>query len=141
MKEFKLAYSIHNGGDGSASLRFMESLELAEWDQDHMFDDGWGEQCCGEIVLTSESPIICTEKLATKEQFLIDLVHSNSNYLEDFIEIFYPKGIDNYFQVSKEEHYLIVTDTNTIKTYKLWCHKATDTNVFELVSKLKKICK
>ena len=108
MYELELFYSIRGGGDGSASVAFMESKELAQWDQDHM-DEGWGESCNGSIKLKSETPITSEEDIETKEQFLVDLVHQNSDYLKDFIQVFYPDGIDNYFCVSQEQHNLIVS--------------------------------
>ncbi len=52
----RIYWSIQDHGDGSASPLFLDSRKLAEWDQDHM-DEGWGEPCCGELDIISESSI------------------------------------------------------------------------------------
>lgn len=57
-EKLTLYYSVQNGGDGSAYPQFMESLELAEWDQDHA-SEGWGESCTGSITLESDPPHHC----------------------------------------------------------------------------------
>lgn len=41
-------YSIRNGGDGSAYLRYFLNEEDAIDDQENM-DEGWGEPCYGSI--------------------------------------------------------------------------------------------
>ncbi len=43
-----LWYSIGNGGDGSAYLRWFKTKESASLDQDNM-SEGWGEPCYGSI--------------------------------------------------------------------------------------------
>lgn len=63
-------YSITNGGDGSAYPEFMESEELAEWDQDHQ-SEPWGEPCTGSIEIESDSPITVKD-LTTKESYYIN---------------------------------------------------------------------
>ena len=65
----RLYYSIQNGGDGSAYPAWMESKELAEWDQANM-DEGWGEPCCGYIEVLSDSEITFNEKLITIEDLI-----------------------------------------------------------------------
>ena len=67
-----LHYSVQNCGDGSAYPRFFESKELARFDQDNM-DEGWGEPCTGDIVLKSDSPIICAEHVVTLEEKISDI--------------------------------------------------------------------
>jgi hypothetical protein len=65
----RLYYSIQNGGDGSAYPRWMESEELAEWDQRHM-DEGWGEPCCGYLEVESDSEITFNEEITTVDDII-----------------------------------------------------------------------
>lgn len=67
-----LSYSIQNGGDGSAYPRFMESMELCEFDQEYMYE-GWGESCTGEITITSGSPINHDQAVVSVEEYLLEL--------------------------------------------------------------------
>ena len=67
----RIYYSIQNGGDGSAYPRWMESEELARWDQDHM-DEGWGESCDGYIEVQSDTEITVIDKLFTIEDMIKD---------------------------------------------------------------------
>jgi hypothetical protein len=60
----KIWYSVQNCGDGSAYPEFMESEELAEFDQANM-DEGWGESCTGCITIEHDSPITIKEKIST----------------------------------------------------------------------------
>lgn len=90
-----LYYSVQNGGDGSAYPQFMESAELAEYDQENM-DEGWGESCTGSIELESDSPITVKGKeVTTKESYLINML----NYTDfggkhaRFITQFFPNGL------------------------------------------------
>jgi hypothetical protein len=97
--ELKIYYSVRNGGDGSAYPTFMESLELAEWDQEHM-SEGWGESCTGSLILQSDSPITCKTKIVNKESYLIDKYFDNFNpknkEMIEFIENFFSKGLPNF---------------------------------------------
>jgi hypothetical protein len=65
-KEFY--YSVQNGGDGSAYPSFMESMELAEWDQDNM-SEGWGESCTGSITVSSDSEMSSTNVKTALEYY------------------------------------------------------------------------
>ena len=62
----EIFYSIQNGGDGSAYPMFMESMELAELDQEHIIE-GWGEPCTGSITMESDSEITVTKDVNTAE--------------------------------------------------------------------------
>ncbi len=67
--KLKIWYSIQNGGDGSAYPRWMESEELAEWDQANM-DEGWGEPCTGYIEVQADCKITVKEKLTTIDDMI-----------------------------------------------------------------------
>lgn len=77
MHTLTLYYSVSNGGDGSAYPKWFLSEELAQIHQDinnELSGEGWGENCVGEISMTSESPIhIDTSFLGTKETLLKSL--------------------------------------------------------------------
>ena len=81
MYKLELWYSIQNCGDGSAYPEFMESKELAKWDQDNM-DEGWGEPCYGSIILESESPIICKNSVTTIDEKIKEFESSRKEILE-----------------------------------------------------------
>jgi hypothetical protein len=67
----ELFYSPSNGGDGSVSVNFVESAKLASWLQENDYcDEGFAEDCSGSIILESESPIICKERIDTIEDTL-----------------------------------------------------------------------
>lgn len=111
--KLEIFYSVENYGDGSAYPRWMESLELADFDQYHM-DEGWGENCSGSIKLESDSPIICTDNIITKEMYLYEKYLSNVsaeniekssifNEMIEFIEEFFPDGIDFKVKIEKGE--------------------------------------
>lgn len=95
---FILFYSVRNGGDGSAHPIFMESQELADFDQSHM-SEGWGESCTGSITLKSDSPIICLDDdVATKESYFIENYcgewpERDSDEKEEFISQFFTDGL------------------------------------------------
>lgn len=60
MKKLELCYLISNGGDGSVSIDWYESTELAEWYEEWCREQGseiymWGEPCGGTITISSES--------------------------------------------------------------------------------------
>ena len=48
MTKTRVYYSIGNGGDGSAYLRWFLTEELAEKDQENM-EEGWGEPCYDSV--------------------------------------------------------------------------------------------
>lgn len=105
MEELTIYYSVQNGGDGSAYPVFMESMELAEWDQNHM-SEGWGEDCSGSITLTSESPIICKNQVTTKESYYIDRLlgwDPNKEELKDLLDKFFPGGFPKVEVVENEK--------------------------------------
>lgn len=107
MHTLNLYYSIQNGGDGSASPRFMESAELTYWDQEHM-DEGWGEPCDGVITLTSESPITVERiDIMTKERYLIsnyiEGYHARNSEAKEFIEEFFPDGLPEFEVIEEDE--------------------------------------
>jgi len=86
----KIFYSINNGGDGSAYPIFLESQELAEWDQDHMWG-GWGESCDGSITIESDSAIFCEDVISIEDYFKENV--KGEEYEEEFIEQFFPDGL------------------------------------------------
>ena len=49
-------YSIQNGGDGSAYLKWFLHEEEAEYDQENL-DEGWGEPCMGSVETFEHSNI------------------------------------------------------------------------------------
>lgn len=83
--ELTLYYSVSNGGDGSAYPQFSLSKDLVDIHQEmesELRGEGWGEDCVGEITLTSDSPITVSERynksLITKES----IIKSLGYYLE-----------------------------------------------------------
>jgi hypothetical protein len=89
--ELELHYYIQNCGDGSASVTFCESEQLADFDQDE--DNGWGEPCTGSIKLESDSPITVKEEIMTHANYLLNLIDSEDDEkIFKFIEEFYPAG-------------------------------------------------
>jgi hypothetical protein len=89
-------YNVGNGGDGSAYPQFFESMELAEWDEEHE-DEGWGEPSTGKIEFESDSPIICIhDKITTKEKYFIkeyiDSYEPDENERDEFLKKFFPGG-------------------------------------------------
>ena len=93
-----LYYSVGNGGDGSAYPEFMESMELAEWDQDHM-SEGWGESCTGQITLESDSPITPKSEITTKESYYENSASYEKPYIrQEFIDQFFPNGLPEKLQ-------------------------------------------
>lgn len=96
MKTKTIWYSVSNGGDGSAYPHWMESLELAEWDQDHM-DEGWGESCTGSITISSQCDIEIKEKVLTKEGYFLKNYaygfYPDDDEAVEFINKFFPDGL------------------------------------------------
>lgn len=102
MYRVKLFYSVQNGGDGSAYPHLFESLELADWDQEHMYE-GWGENCSGFFELESESPITLLDRIKTKEEVLAELIMDDSEFLKEFLKEFFPNGLNGKFTVKREK--------------------------------------
>ena len=119
MKELTIYYSVQNGGDGSAYPSFMESRELAEWDQAHMYE-GWGEDCSGSITVKSESEIFCDINVATKESYYLDKFldyDPDKDELKEFSNKFFPGGFPKIKIVIEDEDksnskYYIVINVN-----------------------------
>jgi hypothetical protein len=90
-RNLTLHYSIRSGGDGSAFAAFVESKELAQWDQDHQIE-GWGETCLGEIKLESDSPITTTKEITTAASYLVNLIDGECDETKEFLAEFFPNG-------------------------------------------------
>ncbi len=84
-------YSVQNGGDGSAHPKFVESEELAEWDQRHM-DEGWGESCTGSLFVEGDN-LTCPD-IVTAEGYYLDLLldQEQEEKAKKFREKFFPNG-------------------------------------------------
>ena len=95
MEALTIYYSVSNGGDGSAYPHWFESMELAEWDQEHMYE-GWGESCTGSITVESMSAIKLADgqTLNTKESYLIEDLDPED--LEEFKNEFFPNGLPTF---------------------------------------------
>ena len=127
--KYTLYYSVRNGGDGSAYPIFLESQELADWDQDHL-GEGWGENCSGTVTLESESPIVC-DKVISKEEYYIKYIKednyfkyikdgSNQKEMEEFISKFFPEGLPR-FSVRGEDSKTAYTKREVYLNDKLLC--------------------
>lgn len=94
--EYTLYYSVHNGGDGSAYPIFLESQELASWDQDHQ-SEGWGEDCSGTVKLESVTPIVC-DQVISKEKYYIKYIKDGASLeeIKEFISKFFPDGVPHF---------------------------------------------
>ena len=103
-------YSVQNGGDGSAYPMFVETKELARWDQDHM-DEGWGECCSGELVIESDGPITVNDVM-TEFGYMLqhfdfeDLLEkepdeNNKKEFIDFKSKFFPNGLPEFNVVER----------------------------------------
>lgn len=62
----KLYYSTRNNGDGSASVIFMESKELAELDQEYVYE-GFAEDCSSFVAIESNSTIRVDEIVTVED--------------------------------------------------------------------------
>ena len=106
----KIYYSIRNGGDGSASITWMESQELASWDQDHMYE-GWGEDCSGSIEIEGRF----LEKVITKEAYLLDMDEERET--SKFIEQFFPQGLPDFtVTMGRNRYYNILANGFVVAT-------------------------
>ena len=109
----KLYYSVQNGGDGSAYPMFLESEELAEWDQAHM-DEGWGESCTGSIKICGEGKMSCSDVVTTLGFYLDRIQFGEWSDKDLFLEDFFPDGLPEFrVQIRDEAHYydIYVGDT------------------------------
>jgi hypothetical protein len=105
--ELSIFYSVRNGGDGSAYPTFMESMQLAEWDQNHMYE-GWGESCTGELKFKSDSDIVSSFEIVTKESYYLDYLINDSldnNEIRKFINEFFPNGVPEFAVVVIDKNY------------------------------------
>jgi hypothetical protein len=84
-------YSVSNCGDGSAYPQFFDEADLADAHQEYIVTEGWGEDCVGTLVLTSESPINATEsEVASRTGEIARLKKEKS-------EGWFPKEYQEYF--------------------------------------------
>ena len=103
MKLSEIFYSVKNGGDGSAYPEFFTSMELAEWDQDHM-TEGWGEPCCGSIRFVGEAEV--ESEVHNEISYLMYLLFEgwdNDKEIIEYLNEFSPEGIDRI--TFKTEHF------------------------------------
>ena len=105
-----LYYSVRNGGDGSAYPKFVESEELAEWDQAHM-EEGWGEPCTGSITVEGDN-LTCSTDVETKEGYYLNLYfnlvlegYEDNEEAEEFKAEFFPDGLPEFTAKIIELHH------------------------------------
>ena len=67
MEKTTIWYSIGNGGDGSAYLRWFLTEKESEYDQENMYE-GWGEICNGSVETFIGSDIYNTAIEYSQEQ-------------------------------------------------------------------------
>ena len=83
----KIYYYVVNGGDGSATPRFFERLELAEICQDlelELYGEGWAEDCTGLVDVPQ-----------TTEDYLAELEAELSlDYWDERERTAYQKAVD-----------------------------------------------
>lgn len=142
-----LHYSVQNCGDGSAYPKFLESEELAEWDQDHM-DEGWGEPCTGTITIEGDN-LTCTE-VETKEGYYLDLILDRDPMSEEereeakeFKAKFFPNGLPRFtVGISRKQYYGILVTDRVVYEYFAYPEKtATQKGVKKLERRLEKLLK
>lgn len=136
-----LHYSVQNGGDGSAYPKFVESEELAQWDQDHM-DEGWGESCIGSITVGGDN-LTCTDRVETKEGYYLDLVldREEEEQAEEFRAKFFPDGLPEFTVRIIETNYygVFVGDQLVYKHYAYPETRANDKGVAKLEKELEEL--
>jgi hypothetical protein len=116
-------YSVRNCGDGSASPIFFESMELAEWDQEHQYE-GWGESCTGTIQLESDSEItVSRPDVRTVDETLADLFDDDDDDLDDFINTFYDENPIKVKRLSDGYEYRIGSDVTIVGNDHYMKHK------------------
>lgn len=105
----EIYYYIINGGDGSANLKLVETMELAEY-LDEQEDEGWGESSSG--VINDESEIL------SKEQVLIDHISDEDDY-DNFVKKFFTKRISYSEQLEGKYDFYTYFEVNNslVKCY------------------------
>ena len=88
---------------------FLETKELAEWDQEQM-TDAWAEDCWGELILESDSEILCKEAVSVDAYYVQHLYDWDERYADEFdiglfTEKFYPICIPEITVKKGEEKY------------------------------------
>lgn len=100
-------YSVRDNGDGSVSVEFYESLELAAF-----FDDEWGESSTGKVPLKAQT---------VEGIFWQNLVSNYRNFdFAKFVKEFFPDGIPHYnfcIKTVKDKRCVIVTGVGEFYTY------------------------
>ncbi len=93
----RIYYSIQNNGNGSASSKFMDSRELAEWDQDHL-DEGWGDESWGELDMVSATPITVEKVMSTIGYYIWKETDEYWTYTDrdEFESKFFPSGLPKF---------------------------------------------
>ena len=115
MEKLTIIYSVQNGGDGSAYPRLMESMELAEWDQENQYE-GWGESCTGTIEVESDSPIKIVDGVQTAEETFLEMDEDKKEKQKKFLDQFFPEGFPLvYVEFSNNEGYYDVFRTSDEK--------------------------
>lgn len=117
----KFYYSISNGGDGSASIQWMESVELAQWHQDRENEDGegWAEDCSGSIELESDSPILFLSNMNTKYSYLIDFLKYSEKVNKELLKLFY--GVFSVkVEIKDKNYYNILVDDKIVCEYHIY---------------------
>ncbi len=99
----KLYYSVQNCGDGSAYPMFLESEELATWDQAHM-DEGWGESCTGSIEIQGEGVLFCKDVISLLGYYL-EKKDDYGDWLDKdlFLAEFFPDGLPQFRVIIRED--------------------------------------
>ena len=77
----KFYYAISNNGDGSASVHWYESEELASCVDEHQYE-GWGEDCSGSIEFDSIPQPNPKFEITTAQEHLEEL-EEQAEYDED----------------------------------------------------------
>ena len=93
----RIYYSIQDNGDGSASVMFLETQELATWDQEQM-TEGWAEDCSGSLELKSDSQVTSSGVLSVAGYYLEKLKDYDEEYgrsfnKKEFEDKFFPSGV------------------------------------------------
>lgn len=124
MPKHIIYYSIQNAGDGSAFTIFLETKELAVWDQEQMTED-WSEDCWGELILESEGPVTCEESLSVIGYYIERLDDWDEECggfnKKEFEEKFFPDGVPKIkVKISEddnEKYHVYVNDKCYYKKY------------------------
>ena len=97
MTKLTIYYSIQNGGDGSAYPIFMDTRKLAEWDQNHL-DEGWGEDCWGELDIMYDYQITIEKVLTTISYYLYKELDDwwDAEDRAEFESEFFPDGLPKF---------------------------------------------